>query len=67
MNTGLFLFIVSVVLNVLGLLLDWFLWSMGWQTITDRVRTDWIVAVPIIEIQLIGLFGLIIHFFKEIS
>ncbi len=62
-NQGFCLFITVLVLNVLGLLLDWYLYSHGHATITQHVwKHPWLGA-PIVGLQLAGLFGLVLHFY----
>ena len=63
--TGLLVFIVVVVLNVAGLLLDGLLLAAKQPTITDRVWERPILGLPILLVQLTGIAGLAVHFYAS--
>lgn len=62
-TVGLVVFVVVVVLNVVGLLVDFILILLGMTTITEVVccRAWWLGAV-IIAVQVVGVVGLAYHF-----
>lgn len=71
MDEGLIAFIVVVVLNVCGLLLDWSIYlAAGYDyTVTALVQSNsslgLAVGVVIILLQLVGTVGLAYHFWGE--
>ncbi len=60
--SGLVLFVVVTLANVLGLLVDGWLSYRGQATISDHVRQHPILGVPIVLWQLVGAAGLCWHF-----
>lgn len=62
---GLVIFVQVVVLDVIALLLDLFLWLRGKPTITGTVRHHPLLGIPILLLQLIGMVGLFSHFYLE--
>ena len=64
-HIGLTVFIQVVLMDVVGLLLDLFLWWRGRPTITGTVRQHPLMGVPILVLQLIGAVGLFSHFYLE--
>ena len=63
MSVGLIVFTVVVVINVIGLLLDLTLHSIGWTTVSELVwEGDWLIGAFIIALQLVGTVGLVSHF-----
>lgn len=62
---GLVTFIVVVVLNSSGLLLDLALLLQGRETITQLVRQAPGLGWPILALQILGVMGLILHFYAE--
>ncbi len=64
MTSGLLVFLAVQVANVIGLLLDlWLLAGCGCRTITSVVWEYPSVGLPIIAAQIIGLAGLVCHFY----
>jgi hypothetical protein len=61
-NVGLAVFVVMVVLDAGGLLLDLGLWLLGLPTITSKVMATPGLCVPILALQLAGTAGLALHF-----
>ncbi len=63
MNYGLVVFIVVVLIDVCGLVLDYTLLAMGLTTVTNLVRRgNTELGVAIVVLQLIGAAGLCCHF-----
>ncbi len=65
MTCGLWVFLATVAINVVGLLLDLALDRSGRTTITDLVRMIPAVGLPIIAMQIAGLVGLLHHFYGD--
>ncbi len=64
MTSGLWVFVTCWGLSGLGLLLDlWLLDGCGCRTITSVVWEYPSVGLPIIAAQIIGLIGLLCHFY----
>ncbi len=63
MTTGLWVFLAVTVANVIGLLLDLALYAGGHRTITSLVWQYPTVGLPIIALQVVGLIGLLNHFY----
>ena len=64
---GLIVFVTVQSLNLIGLLFDLWLWCNGHSTITQHVWNTPIYGLPIILLQVIGLIGLIVHFYGNIK
>lgn len=63
MTWGLFVFIVVHILNFLGLVVDYMLYSLEWPTITYTVyHKPWLGFVIILP-QVFALIGLVEHFY----
>ena len=60
---GFWTFIVVVVLNLAGLVLDALLAVWGQPTITQRVWALPLLGAPILFLQVAGVAGLAIHFY----
>lgn len=61
-NLSLALFVLSVVVTVLVLLLDWYLYTHGHDTVSDLVwRYPWL-GVPLLAWQGVGMLALGWHF-----
>lgn len=63
MTTGLLLFIFVNVCNMLTLLYDLWLLKTGQPTITDLIRGNQLLGVPILVIELFMVGGLAAHLF----
>ncbi len=60
---GLAMFIITVIVNVAGLSLDAFLALNDLPTVTDYVRGNHAIGVPILLLQLFAFVGLFAHFY----
>ena len=60
---GLVLFVQVIVMDVIGLLLDLYLWWKGGPTITSIARQYPVIGILILIMQLIGFGGLLFHFY----
>jgi hypothetical protein len=65
MIAGLCMFVLTVLVNVAGLIYDLYLFWSGQLTITQKVWEHPILGVPIILLQVIGLVGLLLHFYHR--
>lgn len=63
MSTGLVIFIAINVFNTVTLLFDAYLLATGQPTITNRVRGDMLMGIPIMIVEIFMLFGLAVHLF----
>ena len=65
-NLGIGIFIAVAVTNFFGLIFDFDLLKMGYQTVSERVWAGaWWIGVVILLWQLVGGIGLAIHFFAS--
>ncbi len=62
-NVGLVAFVLVVLLNAAGLLLDLFFVLTGHPTITSNVMANPANGIPILALQVVGLVGLACHFY----
>lgn len=62
---GLLTFIVVQILNMIGLLFDLWLCYCEYLTITEWVWKIPAIGIFIILVQLVGLGGLIVHFYGK--
>jgi len=61
-NFGLTLFALVVWLNCSGLLFDLLSHRSGLGTVSQLARDSWVISISIVSIQLIGIYGLALHF-----
>lgn len=64
MSTGLLVFVVVVAVDVLGLLLDLALATLGETTISEHARTCPLLGAAIVVLQTVGTTGLVAHFWE---
>jgi hypothetical protein len=63
---GLEIFVIVVVLDLMGLAFDVFLYLTGQKTITEHVWAQPILGVPILFLQQVAVFGLAVHFYWRV-
>lgn len=66
MTPGLWLAIIAVAFDVAWLLLDWWLFDHGYQTITQFVKSrtvlGYLVGGVIVGVNVVGVLGIFAHF-----
>ena len=61
-NVALVVFIVIVIANACGLLLDALLWLLGMETMTEYYRAHPFWGIVVVCLQVIGALALTAHF-----
>lgn len=60
-SDGLWLFVIVIMLQVNGLLLDLLLIKFGWPTITEFCRRNYWAGIAVILLYSAGIVGLTFH------